>query len=529
MDITNSITKINTDIGVRKENDLISFDGKLKLEINLNKLDVEKLFIKDVIVLVQIWDDRIKSWKTIWLGLTDKVKYRQGIKTKIATIECLQGIGLLKNIIVEPILKNNIQIDDIIKQILNNTNIKTQYNLDTYRGESKVIPIISTRLIKNNFITESKTNGKGIFNFGLIGASWKPKTNIYAAIQDLLRSENARLWVNRSGYYEFRNVRKFFDFGYIFKKISINNIVDNKFNNRLDIYNKVKVTWNNNLPDNSPKTNIWNLNYRYNIAALSSSKPIKMLFNFSNSTLYDVVDNLDTKDIIIKVYSQPIVSGDVAFQSLYQQYLVELDAYNAKVEKAREDAKKENGKKEDISTEKAPIFEPYLVGHYEEEKYINNSIEYTITKNNSYFYITMYNTNSFPVWVTVSDIKGREFESTTNVFEFTNPLTNTINTKDITSNTLNRPKEAKKLADYFFVRNSKNENKLETITIKDYYLILDTTLGSYLEIDGKKYIVIGEKIESYNQYLAGVYTLMLIPNITYYNVANNRLPIAIGL
>ena len=517
MDISNEIIRFTTDIGVRKEEDLISFDGKLNLTIKSDNIDIVNLYKKDLLVKVEIKDPRDNSWKSLYTGFTDRLKFVLGIRTKTVTIECLQGIGKFRNITIDPTLSNFKRIDEVISILMENKLIQNPFNLDNY-----VDDIIFQR--PKTFIGEidDSVSSEGVSTYELIGSLWTQDTTLNQALLDLLNAELARLWVSRAGIYEFRNFRKFFNYGYDFTIIRDSEIVNNTIDTKLNKYNNVSINWLYKKPGESGKTDIWSLDYLYKIPANSNSVPLKMALSFPNNQFFDVLEDLDLEEINIKVFNLNLAEHPELGQTLYSEFLTEVAEY------------------EEIedNTDPRPIFEPFRTDRVDDLDDTTDSdfggVSYVISKHNNINYITFYNSQPSPVWITVSGVRGRSFQSFQNTFDFNNFNIPDNNVKNITNSIMSLEKQGKRIADYHFIKGKEITNKLKTITIKSasleqLYKIIDITLGSYLQVNGQYYIIIGEKINSNRTILEVTYTLAKMPDIDYMSSTHTKLPGILGL
>ena len=517
MDISSETIQFSTDIGVRKEEDLISFDGKLSLTIKSDNIDIVNLYKKDLLVKVEIKDPRDNSWKPLYTGFTDRLKFVLGVRTKTVTIECLQGIGKFRNISIDPTLSNFKRIDEVISTLMENKLIQNPFNLDNYVDEN----IFQRLKVYANEIDDS-ISSEGVSTYELIGSLWTHETTLNQAILDLLNAELARLWVSRAGIYEFRNFRKFFNYGYDFTIIRDSEIVNNTIDTKLNKYSNVSINWLYKKPGESGKTDIWSLDYLYKISAKSNSVPLKMTLSFPNNQFFDVLEDLDLEQINIKVFNLNLAERPELGQTLYSKFLTELNEYE----------------KIEDNTDPRPIFEPFRADKVDNiDKKIDSDfggVSYVVSKHNNINYITFYNSQPSPVWITVTGIRGRSFQSLQNNFEFNDFNIPDINVKNITNSIISLEKQGKKIADYYFIKGKEITNKLKTITLKSasleqLYKIIDITLGSYLQVNGQYYIVIGEKINSNRIILEVTYTLAKMPDIDYMSSTHTKLPGILGL
>ena len=554
MDITDSVTSIATDIGVRNPEDFLSFDGKLTITVNKDKIDIVNLYKKGVRVNVQLMDKRNGRLWGIYVGFTDKLIDNIGVRNKEATIECLQGIKELKTKIVEPFIVFNQRIDEVIKRILDNKDVRIPLTLDTStnfgRSGRTLLSIARTRRASGNI--QNINLDRGIFTYQMIGDRWNDNTTVDTALEDLLQAEAARLWVARNGFYVFQNARRFINYGYQFKTIELKNIIKHKYEYDTLLVRDIDIEWYPKILDQNDSQELWSLDYRYRLEAKNISEPIKMVINKEDIIFNNLLTGLSDADIDLKLYRASL-SDDVPFtNNLFQEYIdalrqYEIDYKEYKVRIARYNdivneqsvsqsiidgiLMREFPDGEPVEPTEVPPFEPYL----EEQDYIRDRVKYTIYTVNGYWYISFYNDNTIPIYVSLSGITGFTYKNAKpSIFSYNTkdiPNTNKLN---IDSPIISKEIEGQTLANYYRLQNLVEGGWLEQITLQatdeeQLADIHDITLASYLEIDGSYYMVIGERLKFNRTVLTATYTLMRLPNIDFLSYDNTLLPTQVGI
>lgn len=200
-DITEYVMSVDTRSGKSNFLDSLAYEGTANILLN----NVSKLFspsnassplygylIQNLKIIIRM------SGSSIWQGWVTEYTISPGLfEERQVTLVCSQGLYRLQDGSFSASIKTDVRIDTAIKQIVENSGWKSTgtpyFSMLNYNG------VLDESLNLSDPTTAFSRIDTGINLIEITGLDWGSDTAVDKAIQDLLDSESAMLWIDRNG------------------------------------------------------------------------------------------------------------------------------------------------------------------------------------------------------------------------------------------------------------------------------------------------------------------------------------------
>lgn len=204
--ISEFVLTASWELGRNKWDDPIAYEGTARINVNNDSKRFSPAYtssplygrLNQNLLIVLEYEESLNTWVRLWTGWTSQFKTMTGrTGTRQAEIICQQGIYRLRDGDLDFELTENMTINEAILAILNNSGFRSAY-----------YPLITTlnfdaRLGWNSWIQDAEelfTVISPAFRYmELAGFGWGRKTSPAEAIEEMLKAEHSKLYIDRDG------------------------------------------------------------------------------------------------------------------------------------------------------------------------------------------------------------------------------------------------------------------------------------------------------------------------------------------
>lgn len=205
-DISAFVLTASWELGRNEWDDPIAYEGTARLTLNNQSKRFSPAYsqsplfgqLRQNLMVVLEYENGINNWVTVWSGWTNQFKTIVGTASTLqAEIICGQGIYRLRDGDLDIEVNQDLTINDAILQILNNCGFRSTYypfittlNFDARLGWNTWLQDAEQLFSHISYTNRTMTS---------VGYEWGRKTTPAEAIEELLRAENSKLWIDRRG------------------------------------------------------------------------------------------------------------------------------------------------------------------------------------------------------------------------------------------------------------------------------------------------------------------------------------------
>lgn len=312
LDSSNFLLSADYQLGMKKYfDDPLAYEGTMNLVVNndsraFSPANVDSplygLLQQNRLAIMQIRKSPTADWVTLWSGWTNKFNTTVGRNSnRQAKIECLQGVFRLREGQFSWLPADDLRINDVIPKIIALSGWRTSVTPAQWWLSRSVELGIDTVLVDSDAIWD--TIDDGVSSYELVGDGWGVDTTPATAITDMLKAEDAKLWITREGKLFLANRSRWLYFGDA-TAIDVGSLIRATYRYGEELINTVEVEY---TPKEEVQSQVvWRTKSWIQVERHSTSDPILLNYYFeegSNRT----VDNLqlDQKDMIVNVYAVP--------------------------------------------------------------------------------------------------------------------------------------------------------------------------------------------------------------------------------